>query len=93
MDCQMRFETFRFCSKESSNCGNAISKNQSSNIFRGGHVPGAIRNMSSLWPNVLWAPNLSWPPQLNRIRHATGGNDTRKGEEKCFKIGTIHPHG
>ena len=27
--------------------------------------------MSSLWPNVLGAPNLSWPPQLNRSQHAT----------------------
>ena len=23
------------------------------------------------WPNVLGAPNLSWPPQLNRSQHAT----------------------
>ena len=28
-------------------------------------------NISSLWPNVLGAPNLSWPPQLNRSQHAT----------------------
>ena len=36
------------------------------------HAPGPPRNMSSLWPNVPAAPNLSWPPQLNRSQHATG---------------------
>ena len=32
-------------------------------------------NVSSVWPNVPGAQNLSWPPQLNRSQHATGQKD------------------
>ena len=39
--------------------------------FSGGYAPGPPRDMLSLWPKVLGAPNLSWPPQLNRSQHAT----------------------
>ena len=40
--------------------------------FPGGHdLPPPPRNMLSLWPNVLGAPNLSWPPQLNHRLNST----------------------
>ena len=53
------------------NAGNVISENQISKNFRGDMPPNPPRNTSSLWPNILGAPNLSWPPQLNRSQHAT----------------------
>ena len=52
------------------NAGNAISENQISKMFRA-PCPGPPRNMSSLWPKVLGAPNLGWAPQLSRRQHAT----------------------
>ena len=59
-----------FAQKCPQNAGNAISENQISNIFRGS-MSWTPLEMSSLWPNGLGAPNLSWPPQLNRSQHIT----------------------
>ena len=41
------------------------------NSFSGGMLTDPPRNVSSVWPNVPGAQNLSWPPQLNRSQHAT----------------------
>ena len=64
-----------FAQKSPQNAGNTISENQISKICRRGMPPDPPRNMSSLWPIVLGAPNLGWPPQLNhrlnRSQHAT----------------------
>ena len=69
-----------FAQKCPQNAGNFISKNQISKLL----YPST--NISSLWPNVLGAPNLSWPPQLNRSQHATDSWRPQLAKQSLYKM-------